>query len=111
MKQPLLIIFLGVLGVLVFGLAQPATAQTSFTTQSQQKREVRNSLKEAKKVESAYSESHLDVSAYNFRKGESGRKLKKKKKRDQMPISEDGSAVIKPKVFSKKNALARVKKS
>ncbi|MBC3540534.1 hypothetical protein ACFSC6_11650 [Rufibacter sediminis] len=111
MKQTLRSIFLSVVVVLVLGVAQQAAAQTAFTTKSQQKREVKNSLKAAKKVESDFSESHLDVSAYNLKMGENGRKLKKKKKRDQMPINEDGTAVIKPKVFTKKNVQPRNRRS
>ncbi|WP_242693439.1 hypothetical protein [Sabulibacter ruber] len=101
----LTVVFLAVL------MAQPVAAQTEYLTPGQQKREVRHSVKEAKKMKTDFSESHLDVSAYNFKMGESGRKLKKRKKREQMPINEDGSAVVKPKLFSRKTALVKVKRN
>ncbi|WP_210489564.1 hypothetical protein [Rufibacter aurantiacus] len=111
MKHTLPLIFLCAVVALFFGITPSAEAQTSYLSPKQQKRELRNSLKEAKRVETDYSESHLDVSAYNHRKGESGRKLKKSRKKDLMPINEDGTAVIKPKVFSRKGAATRARKS
>ncbi|WP_210462096.1 hypothetical protein [Rufibacter roseolus] len=111
MKHKLPLIFLCAVVALVFGIASSAQAQTAYLSPKQQKRQLKNSLREAKRVETDYSESHLDVSAYNHRKGESGRKLKKSRKRDLMPINEDGTAVIKPKVFTRKNAATRARKS
>ncbi|ALI99224.1 hypothetical protein [Rufibacter tibetensis] len=110
MKHTLLIIFLCALVTLVLGASQPASAQTAYTSSGQQKRELRKHLRAAKKMETDFSESHLNVEAYSHRKGESGRKLKKDRKRNQLGIREDGTAVIKPQVFSKKNAFSRTKK-
>jgi hypothetical protein len=110
MRQTIQFAFLGIFFMLALGAGQTASAQTQYLTHGQQKREVRNSIKEAKKVTSDYSESHLDVNAYNLRKGEGGRKLKKGKKRDLMPISPDGTATTKPSLFSKKNASAKARK-
>ncbi|WP_181306670.1 hypothetical protein [Rufibacter sp. XAAS-G3-1] len=101
--------FLAVLVLsLVLATLPPVAAQTAYTTAGKQKRELRSSLKEAKRIETDYNASHLNVDAYNHRRGENGRKLKKRK--DLMPIKEDGTAVMKPKLFSKKSALAKAKR-
>jgi lipopolysaccharide export LptBFGC system permease protein LptF len=110
MKHALLSIFICSLLFLGLGILQPAAAQTAYTTAGKQKRELRSSLKEAKRIETDYNESHLNVDAYNHKRGENGRKLKKSKKKDLMPIQEDGTAVMKPKLFSKKSAQAKARK-
>jgi DNA-binding ferritin-like protein (Dps family) len=92
-------------------VSSPAAAQTNYLSRSQQKKEVKNSLRDAKKVTSDYDESHLNVNAYNFRNGETGRKMKKAKRSEEMPINEDGTAMVKTKWFSKKGAPARARKN
>ena len=54
--------------------AVPAAAQVAYLTPAQQKKELRKSLKDAKNFKSDYHESHLDVSAFTFKRGESGRR-------------------------------------
>ncbi|WP_205503531.1 hypothetical protein [Rufibacter psychrotolerans] len=108
MKQTLRILPFVVLACGLLLTAAPAAAQTAYKTRAEHKREVRQSIKAARQIKTDYSESHLDVSAYNFRGGESGRKQKKVRKKEQMLINEDGTAVIKPRVFPKKNVQARV---
>ncbi|MFB9863265.1 hypothetical protein EFA69_04335 [Rufibacter immobilis] len=110
MKQTLRFLPMLVGLALVLLTVEPVAAQTEFVSRKQHKREVRNSIKAAKKVETDFNESHLNISAYNLRDGESGRKLKKQKKKNAMPISEDGTAVTKPKLFPKRNVQAKAKK-
>ncbi|WP_156180734.1 hypothetical protein [Rufibacter radiotolerans] len=109
MKHALLSLSLTVILAVLILASSPAAAQTGYLTRSQQKKEVKNSLKDAKKVTSDYDESHLNVHAYNFRNGETGRKMKKTKKKEEMPINEDGTAMVKTKWFSKKGAPARAR--
>ncbi|GGK83886.1 hypothetical protein ACD591_13745 [Rufibacter glacialis] len=111
MKHPLHTVFLCACLGLVLGVFQPASAQTAHTTPGQQKRELRHSLKEAKKLETDFNESHLNVDAYNHRKGETGRKLKKRKKKDLLPIREDGTADVKARILPKKTASGKSRKS
>ncbi|MBA9077571.1 hypothetical protein [Rufibacter quisquiliarum] len=83
--------------------ARPAAAQVEYLTPAQQKKEVRKSLKEAQKIKTDYNESHLNLKAYNFERGASGRKrVKNPQDQDEMLMNEDGTAVTKPKSKPKK---------
>jgi len=110
MKQKLLTTFPMVVIACLLLPAPAAQAQTFHLSRSQQKKEVRNSIREAKQITSDFDESHLNVQAYNFQNGETGRKQKKTKKKDEMPINADGTAVVKTKWLPKKSAQARARK-
>lgn len=107
MTHYLRILFFALLGgfFLVTSLAQ---AQIAYSTPAQQKKELRKSLKEAEKIKTDYNESHLNVKAYHFRKGESSRKrVKKPAEQEEMLINEDGTAAVKSK--PKRNKKPRKK--
>ncbi|AMM50606.1 hypothetical protein TH61_04660 [Rufibacter sp. DG15C] len=109
MKQSLhFFLFTGMLGVFLL-LSTTANAQVEHKSRNQQRQEVRKSLREAQKVESEYSESHLNLANHSFKDGESSRKRSKKKEaRDKMEIKEDGTAA-KPDVPVKKRKKAKKK--
>jgi hypothetical protein len=98
-------------GMLLFCLlAQPCLAQVEFLTPAQQKKEMRRSLKEAKRLKTDYNESHLNMRGINFKRGESGRKrVKDPQEQDEMLMNEDGTAATKPKLKPKKNKATKKK--
>ncbi len=83
-------------------LGMPAVAQTQTKTPSQQKREVRESLRDAKSIESDYQESHLNVQAFNLRRGESGRKRVRSQDQENRLVNKDIKVSVKKKNKPKK---------
>ncbi|MFC6996269.1 hypothetical protein [Rufibacter roseus] len=110
MKHFAKVFLIGFVASLMCLLALPASAQTEFISPGQQKRELKKSLREAKKVKSDYQETHLNVEAYNFKRGESGRKRVNAQERDEALMNTDGTPVTKPKVKPKKQKAAKQKK-
>lgn len=51
----------------------PAQAQISYESKGVHKQLRKKFLKQANYVDAEYKDSHLDMSTYNFKKGESGR--------------------------------------
>ncbi|MGV3541003.1 MAG: hypothetical protein ACO1OQ_14405 [Rufibacter sp.] len=110
MKQEVKAFITGAMLAVLLIAASPAAAQVEYLSPAQQKKEVRRALKEAKKIKSDYSESHLNVQAYNFKKGESGRKQVNPQEHDEMIMNEDGTPVTKPKAKAKKKSKAKKKR-
>ena len=71
--------------VVVAGLlliaACPAVAQISYKTVDKHEQLKRQSLREASQVDATYKDTHLNMEAYTFKKGESG-------KSDARPLSQ-----------------------
>ncbi|WP_192822941.1 hypothetical protein [Rufibacter sp. LB8] len=89
-------------------LAQPSLAQVASLTPAQQEKELRRSLKEAKRLQTDFNESHLNMEAVAFKRGESGRKrVKGPQEQELMLINEAGTATNKPKLKARKNKSAR----
>ena len=89
--------------------AMPGYAQISFKAHEKHGQEMRKSLKEAEQVELAYKETHLNTSAYTFKKGAVARKRTKKDERTSYLFNERGKPV-KWFHFLKKNKYKREKK-
>lgn len=64
----------GGLFLFLAGTVVPASAQISYMSVADIKAETRKSKREAVRYEADYKESHLDLSAYNFKRGLAGRK-------------------------------------
>lgn len=88
----------------------PASAQTEYLTPAQQKKELRKSLKEAKKVKSDYRESHLNVGAFNFKRGASSRKRVDPQEYDEAVMNPDGTPITDQKIKPKKKKVSKKKK-
>lgn len=100
LRQPLRV----ALALLLFFLvgALPGYAQTTHDAVEKHDQEVRQSLKEAAKIESIYKDSHLNTEAYTFKKGEPGRRRQQKDGRDKYQFNINGDPVVKSKPFWKK---------
>lgn len=61
-----------VAGLLIFA-ACPAMAQISYKTTDRHEQLKRKSLREASQADASYKDTHLNMEAYNFKKGESGK--------------------------------------
>lgn len=72
--------FVVVTGLLLFA-ACPAMAQISYKTTDKHEQLKRKSLREASQVDATYKDTHLNMEAYTFKKGEAG-------KSDARPLSQ-----------------------
>ncbi|PRY14776.1 hypothetical protein CLV24_10313 [Pontibacter ummariensis] len=64
--------------LLFFLFSVPVSAQINHVSHSKHEQELRQSLKEAAKVDALYKETHLNTDTYTFRKGVAGRKVSKR---------------------------------
>lgn len=94
---------LALLLALVLLTAVPAFCQISYESAENHKQERKKFLKEAEKAEATYKDTHLNTGAYNFKKGEAGRRrLKAKDERGRYQFDENGEPVKKRKPFWKR---------
>ncbi|NDK56943.1 hypothetical protein [Pontibacter fetidus] len=88
--------------ILFVGLA-PALAQIQAKSIERQKKEQKRFLKEAERTESDYKATHLNTSAYTFKRGEAARKrVSKRDERRQYKFDEAGNPQKKKTIFRKK---------
>ncbi|WP_458988075.1 hypothetical protein [Pontibacter sp. CAU 1760] len=90
----------GVVALFWLLLAVPGYGQISF--QEQHGQQMRKSLKEAERADPAYKDTHLNTSAYTFRKGAAARKRLKQQKRASYQFNEQGKPVRRFPLFRKK---------
>jgi hypothetical protein len=95
--------------LLLFG-ALPGYGQISFNAQEKHEQKMRKSLKEAEQVELAHRETHLNISAYTFRKGAAARKRLKKDERSGYQFNDSGKPVKWKKALAKKKYKRAKKK-
>jgi hypothetical protein len=63
----------------------PVCAQIKNESKGEHKHMRKKFLKESDEIDTQYNDSHLDLSSYNFRKGEPGR-LRNSKKKKQVQV-------------------------
>ncbi|MCJ8166083.1 hypothetical protein MKJ04_14645 [Pontibacter sp. E15-1] len=89
--------------------ALPGYGQISFDAREKHEQKMRKSLKEAEQVEYTYKETHLNTSAYTFKKGAAARKRRKQDRRATYQFDENGKPARKI-LFFKKRKLRQSKK-
>ncbi|MBB6613113.1 hypothetical protein H7F15_18885 [Pontibacter sp. Tf4] len=89
---------------LAFSLITESTfAQIKATTDSKHKKEQKRFLKEARKTESTYKETHLNTNTYTYKKGEAARKRAiKRDERRKYKYDDTGKPHKKKQIFRKK---------
>jgi len=101
------------IAVLILFNTESATAQISYKTIDQHNQLKRQSLKEAGRADVAYKDTHLNVDAYTFKKGEAARKRAAAKDgRNKYRFNENGDpAQPLPVKLKKKGLLFKRKKN
>ena len=103
---------LAVVAVLLVLSAASAVAQISYKAVDQHKQQKRRSLKEASQAEVEYKDTHLNTSAYTFKKGAPGRKrVATKDGRTKYRFTENGNAAQGLPVKIRKGWLLKRKKT
>ncbi|MBD1397217.1 hypothetical protein H9Q13_08580 [Pontibacter sp. JH31] len=103
-----------VLTCLCFWAAWPALGQISYKTVDRHEQLKRKSLREASQTEtSAYKDTHLNMEAYTFKKGESGKTNSRSRSRLLRTgnVPDPASVQQAPAKREKKIRLSRKKKS
>ncbi|MFD1188075.1 hypothetical protein [Pontibacter rugosus] len=89
--------------MLLLLIGTPGYSQVNYQAEENHEQKLKQSLKDAAKVDAVtYKDTHLNTSAYTYKKGVAGRKRLRNEEREQYQFDTNGEPVKRKGLFKKK---------